>query len=88
MFRMTCNIYMLIMLHNGMVSVKTADMLFRNGEKDLLSDAQSHAKDLNHRLPGYKTHKSRISPRKLKEQQIVYLQIMNTNMYDILSNCV
>jgi hypothetical protein len=27
-------------------------MFFRNGEKDLLSDTQSHPKDLNHRLPG------------------------------------
>jgi hypothetical protein len=71
-----------------MVSLKKADILFRNGEKDLLSDAQSHAKDLNHWLPDYKTLKSRISPRKLKEQQFVYIQIMNTNMCDILNNCV
>jgi hypothetical protein len=63
-------------------------MLFRNGEKDLLSDTQSHPKDLNHRLPGYKTVKSRISPCKSKEQQFVYVQIMNTNTYDILSNYV
>ena len=47
-----------------------ADMLFRNGEQDLLSDTQSHPKGLNHRLPGYKTVKSRISPCNLKEQQL------------------
>ena len=67
---------------------KKADMLFRNVDKDSLSDTHWHANDLNHLLPGYKTLKSRISPCNLKEQQSVYVQIMNTNMYDILSNFV
>jgi hypothetical protein len=49
---------------------KKADM-FRNVDKDSLSDTHLPANDLNHLLPGYKTLKSRISPCNITEQQSV-----------------